>query len=52
MTGRGASMQSRLQYLGLVGQYRKMMEDAISREQVPRDYQAQVKEYFQSLDEK
>ena len=52
MTGRGANVPSRLQYLGLVGQYRKMMEDAISREQVPRDYQTQVKEYFQSLDEK
>ena len=52
MTGRGANVPSRLQYLGLVGQYRKMMEDAISREQVPRDYQSQVKDYFQSLDER
>ncbi len=52
MTGRGANVPSRLQYLGLVGQYRKMMEDAISREQVPRDYQGQVKEYFQSLEER
>jgi hypothetical protein len=29
-----------------------MMEEAIAREQVPRDYQGQVKQYFQSLDEK
>jgi hypothetical protein len=52
MTGRGANVPSRLQYLGLVGQYRKMMEDAIAREQVPRDFQAQVKGYFQALDER
>ena len=31
-------MASRLQYLGVIGQYRKMMEDAIAREQVPRDF--------------
>ena len=52
LIGRGANMPSRLQYLGVLGQYRKMMEESIAREQVPRDYQGQVKEYFQSLDEK
>ncbi|HXJ79576.1 MAG TPA: hypothetical protein VMS64_12955 [Candidatus Methylomirabilis sp.] len=52
MVGRGANMPSRLQYLGVLGQYRKMMEESIAREQVPRDFQAQVKEYFQALDEK
>jgi hypothetical protein len=52
MVGRGGQMPSRLQYLGVLGQYRKMMEEAIAREQVPRDFQGQVKEYFQSLDEK
>ena len=52
MVGRGANMPSRLQYLGVLGQYRKMMEESIAREQVPRDFQAQVKEYFQSLDER
>jgi len=52
MVGRGANMASRLQYLGVLGQYRKMMEESIAREQVPRDFQTQVKEYFQSLDEK
>jgi len=52
MTGRGGKMASRLSYLGVIGQYRKMMEDTIAREQVPRDYHTQIKDYFQSLDER
>jgi len=52
MTGRGSAMESRLRYRGVIGQYRKMMEDAIAREQVPRDYQGQIKDYFQSLEER
>jgi hypothetical protein len=52
MTGRSGKMGSRLTYLGVIGQYRKMMEDAITREQVPRDYHTQIKEYFQALDER
>jgi hypothetical protein len=52
MLGRGAHGPSRLQYLGVLGQYRKAMEEAVAREQVPRDLQAQVKDYFQALDEK
>ena len=52
MTGRGGQMGSRLQYLGVIGQYRKMMEDAITRESVPRDYHTQIKDYFQALDER
>jgi hypothetical protein len=52
MVGRGANMPSRLQYLGVLGQYRKMMEESIAREQVPRDFRTQVKEYFQALDER
>jgi len=52
LTGRGGSMGSRLQYLGVVGQYRKQMEDAITREQVPRDFHDQIRSYFQSLDER
>jgi hypothetical protein len=52
MVGRGGQMPSRMQYMGVLGQYRKMMEESIAREQVPRDFQSQVKEYFQSLDEK
>jgi hypothetical protein len=52
MTGRGGKMASRLSYLGVIGQYRKMMEDMIAREQVPRDYHGQIKDYFQALDER
>jgi hypothetical protein len=52
MVGRGGQMPSRLQYMGVIGQYRKMMEDAITREAVPRDYHAQIKDYFQALDER
>jgi hypothetical protein len=52
LTGRGGTMASRLQYLGVIGQYRKQMEDAITREQVPRDFHDQIRNYFQSLDER
>ncbi|MGH7276911.1 MAG: hypothetical protein ACREIY_07785, partial [Candidatus Rokuibacteriota bacterium] len=52
LTGRAGAMPSRLQYLGVIGQYRKLMEDAITREQVPRDFHAQIKDYFQALDER
>jgi hypothetical protein len=52
MTGRAGQMGSRLQYLGVIGQYRKMMEDAIARESVPRDFHTQIKDYFQALDER
>jgi len=52
MAGRGSKMPARMPYLGVIGQYRKMMEDSISREQVPRDYHAQIKDYFQALDER
>ena len=52
LSGRAGQMPSRLMYLGVVGQYRKMMEDAITREQVPRDYHDQIRNYFQALDER
>ncbi len=52
LLGRGADLPSRLQYLGIYSQYRKMMEEALAREQVPRDYQGQVKEYFRALEER
>jgi hypothetical protein len=52
MTGRGGPMPSRLSYLGIIGQYRKAMEDALAREHVPRDYHGQIRDYFQSLDER
>ncbi|MBI1847499.1 MAG: hypothetical protein HY294_14300 [Candidatus Rokubacteria bacterium] len=52
MTGKGGQMGSRLGYLGVIGQYRKMMEDSIAREQVPRDLHGQIKDYFQALEER
>ena len=52
MTGRGGKMPSRLGYMGVIGQYRRAMEDALTREQVPRDYHNQIKDYFQALDER
>jgi hypothetical protein len=52
MTGRAGKMSSRLSYMGVIGQYKKQMEDAISREQIPRDYHSQIRDYFQALDER
>jgi hypothetical protein len=52
LTGRAGHTPSRLTYLGVIGQYRKAMEDALVREQVPRDYHEQIRDYFQSLDER
>lgn len=52
MTGRGGHVPSRLRYMGIIGEYRKAMEDTLAREQVPRDYHAQIKEYFEALDER
>ena len=52
LVGRGGNVPSRLQYLGVLGQYRKQMEEDVAREQVPRDYHGQVKDYFKALDEK
>ena len=52
MTGRAGKMASRLTYMGVIGQYKKAMEDAISREQIPRDFHSQIRDYFQALDER
>lgn len=52
LVGKGVGVPSRLQYMGVFGQYRRLMEEALAREQVPRDYQTQVKEYFESLEER
>ena len=52
MFGQAAKVPSRLQSGDAFEQYRKMMEEAIAREQVPRDYQPQVKDYFRALGEK
>jgi hypothetical protein len=52
LTGRAGKMSSRLSYMGVIGQYKKAMEDAISREQIPRDFHGQIRDYFQALDER
>jgi hypothetical protein len=52
MVGRGAQNPSRLPYMSVYSQYRKMMEDALAKESIPFDYRTQVKEYFQALEER
>jgi hypothetical protein len=52
MMGRGAQNPSRLPYMRVYSQYRKMMEDALAKESIPLDYRTQVKDYFQSLEER
>jgi hypothetical protein len=52
LTGRGGRTPSRLTYMGVIGQYRKTMEDELTREQVPRDYHEQIRDYFQAIDER
>ncbi len=52
MIGRGAQNPSRLPYMRVYSQYRKMMEDALAKESIPLDYRNQVKDYFQSLEER
>jgi hypothetical protein len=51
MSNRPGSFGAQLQFRGEVGQYRRQMEDAIAREQVPRDYHSQIRDYFKSLQE-
>lgn len=41
---------SRLPSLDLLSQYRRMMEESLSREPIPFDYREQVKQYFTSLE--
>jgi hypothetical protein len=52
MVGRGAQNPSRLPYMRVYSQYRKMVEDALAKESIPLDYRTQVKDYFQSLEER
>jgi hypothetical protein len=52
LLGKGASTSSQLPYMSVYSQYRKMMEETMAREQIPFDYQSQIKEYFQSLEER
>jgi hypothetical protein len=52
MLGKGAQNPSRLPNLSVIAQYRKMMEDALAKESIPLDYRSQVRDYFQSLEER
>jgi len=52
LLGKGARNPSRLPYMTVFSQYRKMMEEALTKETIPLDYRAQVKEYFRALEER
>jgi hypothetical protein len=52
MLGKGAQNPSRLPSMSVVGQYRKMMEEALAKEAIPLDYRSQVRDYFQALEER
>lgn len=50
LSGPGAENPSRLPYMDVFSQYRKMMEEALTKEPIPFNYREQVKEYFRSLE--
>ena len=50
LSGLGAHSPSRLPYLDLFSQYRKQMEDTLTKEPIPFSYREQVKEYFKALE--
>jgi len=50
LSGKGAENASRLPYMDVFSQYRKMMEEALTKEPIPFNYREQVKEYFRSLE--
>jgi hypothetical protein len=50
LSGPGADTPSRLPYLSVYSQYRRMMEEALTKEPIPFNYREQVKAYFQSLE--
>jgi hypothetical protein len=52
LMGKGAQNPSRLPSMSVVTQYRKMMEEALAKEAIPLDYRSQVRDYFQSLEER
>jgi hypothetical protein len=52
MLGKGAQNPSRLPSMSVVGQYRKMMEEALAKEVIPLDYRSQVRDYFQALEDR
>ena len=50
LSGLGAQAPSRLPYLDVLSQYKKQMEEALTREPIPFSYREQVKEYFKALE--
>jgi hypothetical protein len=50
LSGPGAQNPSRLPYMDVFSQYRKMMEEALVKEPIPFNYREQVKEYFRALE--
>lgn len=50
LSGQGAENPSRLPYMDVFSQYRKLMEEALTKEPIPFNYREQVKEYFRSLE--
>jgi hypothetical protein len=52
LLGKGAQNPSRMPSMSVVTQYRKMMEEALAKEAIPLDYRSQVRDYFQSLEER
>ena len=50
LSGVGAQTPSRLPYMDVFSQYKKKMEEALTKEPIPFNYREQVKEYFQSLE--
>ncbi len=51
LSGAPAKSSSRHPYKDLLTQYRRMAEEALSKERVPFNYREQVKEYFKSLEQ-
>lgn len=51
LSGAPAKSPSRHPYKDLLTQYRRMAEEALSKERVPFNYREQVKEYFKSLEQ-
>lgn len=50
LSGLGAPVPSRLPYLDVFSQYKKLMEEALTKEPIPFSYREQVKEYFKALE--
>lgn len=50
LSGPGTQNPSRLPYMEVFSQYRKLMEEALTKEPIPFNYREQVKAYFHSLE--